>query len=82
MNNIYIGPNVKKFGLVQYQVFLNGLPDYIYDLMQKYQELELLICDTDEFLQKVSLTSLPGTIYYKAYEKLKDKKFLNERNVK
>lgn len=73
MNNIYIGPNVKKFGLVQYQVFLNGLPDYIYDLMQKYSELELLICDTDEFLQKVSLTSLPGTIYYKAYEKLKDK---------
>ena len=75
MNNIYIGPNIKNFGLVQYQVFSNGLPDYIYDLMQKYPELELLICGTDEFIQKVNLTCLPGTIYYKAYEKLKKIKF-------
>ena len=49
---IYAGPNVLSFGVMQFQSYINGLPEFVKRAIEKIPEIKLLIVPASE-LEKV-----------------------------
>lgn len=65
---IYIGPNLSRGRLLQYQVFIGGLPEYLDAEFDEFPQLEKLFVSVEQLnraLEEVQQTGTPLNKYYK-----------------
>ena len=64
----YVGPNIPKLGLTQYQVYIGGVPVFP-DIVQEEQKIRLsrLIVSVSKLSDVMSTIETRGTVYNKFY---------------
>ena len=65
---IYIGPNLSRGRLLQYQVFIGGLPERLDAEFDEFPQLEKLFVSVEQLnraLEEVQQTGTPLNKYYK-----------------
>lgn len=65
---IYVGPNLSRGRLLQYQVFIGGLPKHLDAEFDEFPQLEKLFVSVEQLnraLEKVQQTGTPLNKYYK-----------------
>ena len=65
--NMYIGPNVQKLGLLRNQVYLDGLPGQVRAALALYPEIEALIVPVDEITDAIRKTQTKGEHLHHVY---------------
>ena len=71
--NIYIGPNIQKLGLIRNQVYLGGLPAQVRAAVAMYPEIEALIVPIDELSEAIKKSQTKGEHLHHIYTELMDK---------
>lgn len=70
--SIYCGPNILKFGLLSYQVFIDELPYNVKEAINNIPELEYLFCSVENLDETRRLIREKGSalnVYYTEAEK-------------
>lgn len=65
---IYVGPNLSRGRLLQYQVFIGGLPTHLDEEFNEFPQLEKLFVSVEQLnraLEEVQQTGTPLNKYYK-----------------
>lgn len=65
---IYIGPNLSRGRLLQYQVFIGGLPEHLDAELDEFPQFEKLFVSVEQLnraLEEVQQTGTPLNKYYK-----------------
>lgn len=65
---IYVGPNLSRGRLLQYQVFIGGLPKHLDAEFDEFPQLEKLFVSVEQLnraLEEVQQTGTPLNKYYK-----------------
>lgn len=65
---IYIGPNLSRGRLLQYQVFIGGLPEHLDAEFAAMPALKRLFVPVAELNAAMAQTKQPGTPLYKYYK--------------
>lgn len=64
---IYIGPNLSRGRLLQYQVFIGGLPEYLDAEFDEFPQLERLFVPVEKLNEAIEATRKAGTPLNKYY---------------
>lgn len=64
---IYVGPNLSRGRLLQYQVFIGGLPEYLDEEFAAMPALKRLFVPVAELNTAMAQTKQPGMPLYKYY---------------
>lgn len=67
---IYLGPNLLKFGLQKYQVFIGGKPQAIDELSEKYPLIHQLIVRVEKLSEAEKAMNKKGTPIYMALQQI------------
>lgn len=65
---IYLGPNVRKYGLMRNRVYEGGLPYSVLQAMKEVPEIDKLICDVSVLTDTERKIARKGTPEHRAYE--------------
>lgn len=65
---IYIGPTLKGFKLVKYQVFIGGLPKHVDDVFEKYPQIKRLFVPVQSLVEAEKEVKTAGTPLNKYYK--------------
>ena len=74
---IYVGPNVLKFGIMQFQVYSDGLPEFVKRAIQAIPEIKTLIVPVEELEKtraKLDNTASYENRIFKKIQKAADEK--------
>lgn len=69
---MYCGPNIYKFGLFQYQVFIGGYTHGVKDAMREYPEIEKLsvpVSEVDSFRAKIAKKGTAENLWYETVKR-------------
>lgn len=64
---IYIGPNLSRGRLLQYQVFIGGLPEYLDAEFDEFPQLERLFVPVEKLNEAIEDARKAGTPLNKYY---------------
>ena len=68
---IYLGPNLTKYGLTKYTVFVGGLPEtQAKELFEKQPLSKLLFVSTSKIAETETAIKTAGTPQYEVYQNL------------
>ena len=67
---VYCGPNLPKYGITQYQVYLGGYPVNLKEAIAVCPEIEKLIVGIDELEKTRRNIKIKGTIEQLRYERI------------
>lgn len=69
---IYVGPNLRNHALIQYAVYIGGMPKHIDNELEKVPELAKLFVPISKLEHAQKQIEIPGTPIAKYYEKVKE----------
>lgn len=75
-NVIYTGPNVARFGVMQFQGYTNGIPEFVSRAIEKIPEIEKLIvsvADLEKTRTKLDISGSYENRIFKEIQKAADK---------
>ena len=71
--DMYMGPNLLKDGLQQYQVYIGGIPEYAVEkIISKYSLIRQLFAPLNKINEYEMAVNTPGTPQYIAYQQIID----------
>ena len=65
---IYIGPNLSRGRLLQYQVFIGGLPEHLAEEFGEFPQLERLFVPVEKLNEAIEDAKKAGTPLNKYYK--------------
>ena len=68
--NVYIGPNIQKLGLIRNQVYLDGIPGHIKAAIALHPEIEALIIPLGELDDSIRKSRTKGEHLHHVYQEL------------
>lgn len=68
--NMYIGPNVQKLGLLRNQVYIDGVPGQVRAALVQIPELQELIVPIDGVSESIRKTRTRGEHLHHVYEEV------------
>lgn len=77
---IYTGPDVAKLGVMQFQVYINGLPLYVKRAIEKIPDIEKLIVPVEDLELTREKIKTSGTMEASIYKRIQ--KAVQELRVK
>ncbi|WGV57790.1 hypothetical protein QIH01_20175 [Brevibacillus brevis] len=68
---IYVGPNIPGGLLMQYTVFLGGVPEHLTDLFEKQPAIRQLIVPVNDLAAVQERMRKPGTLEHTLFQQVK-----------
>jgi len=76
---IYCGPNIPGGMLSKYRIFIDGIPEYLNELIDKCPEIKILFANVADLAKVDKAIGIKGTPEQIAYEKVM--KFISKGGV-
>jgi len=76
---IYCGPNIPGGMLSKYRIFIDGIPEYLNELIDKCPEIKILFANVADLANVDKAIGIKGTPEQIAYEKVM--KFISKGGV-
>lgn len=70
---IYVGPNLSDHSVKRYQIFENGIPDYLIEKSKKYSFFKRLFVPVSSLVSAEKEIRQPGTPLYKYFYEMEAK---------
>ena len=67
---IYVGPNLLSLGVMQFQVYSDGLPEFVKRAVQRIPEIKALIVPVEELEKTRSKLDDAGTYENRIFKKI------------
>ena len=82
---IYVGPNILSYGVMQFQSYINGLPEFVSRAIEKIPEIKIMLVAASELEKmraKIADTSTYENRIFKKIQKTADEIRRNKTHKK